>query len=203
MKKATSYICEHSAEFALIPELKRVLKKKYDFVTPVFPWLTREGSNISHFIHGDDNFHVLALYPRRPKVSSIDPPKIEIKINPELIETSKVGSEHGIPFMAGCPLASNFWSLGAAPELFWVKINENCKAIYTAQEIKHNKWSFIGNSQDTILETEEQLFAFVSEGTEIHNLDSFIEAIRDFRCHLSTDSWFFGGGYKPVYFLLK
>ena len=90
--------------------------------------------------------------------------------------------------MAGCPLA---------------KINEKCKAIYTAQEIKHNKWSFIGDSQDTILETEERLFDFVSEGTKTQKLDSFIEAIRDFRYHSSNNSWFFGGGYKPVYFLLK
>ena len=203
MKNATSYICEHSAEFALIPELKRMLKKKYDFVTPLFPWLTREGSNISQFIHGHDDFHVLALYPRRPKVSSFDPPKIEIKINTELIDASNVGREHGIPCMAGCPLATNFWTLGAAPELFWVKINKNCKAIYTAQEIKNNKWSFIGDLQDTILETEEQLFTFVSECTEIKNLDSFIEAIRDLRYHSSNNSWFLGGGYKPVFFLLK
>lgn len=203
MRKATSYICEHSSEFTLVPELKRVLKINYDFVTPVFPWLTREGSKISHYIHGDDAFYVLALYPRRPKVSSIDPPKIEIKINPELIKESDVGREHGIPFLAGCPLATNFWSLGSEPKTFWVKINENCDANYTAKATRYNKWSIVNDSKDTILETDEQLLAFVSKRCEIHNIESFIEAIRDFRRRTSHGSWFYGGGYKPVYFLLK
>ena len=203
MRRASSYICEHSAEFTLVPELKKILKKKLEFVTPIFPWLTREGSRVSHHIHEKDEFCVLALYPRRPKLSSIDPIKIEIKINPELIEVSKVGSEHGIPVMAGCPLATNFWCLGGEPEFLWVKINEDCKAIYTAKATKSNKWSIVDNSKDTILETEGQLLAFVSENREIHNLESFIEAVRDFRYRTSHSIWIFGVRYKPVYFIIK
>ncbi len=69
MKKATSFISEHTAEFALVPALKLILQKKYDYVTPIFPWMARECSNISTIIHKGDKFRVAGLYPRRPKIN--------------------------------------------------------------------------------------------------------------------------------------
>jgi hypothetical protein len=203
MRKAASYICEHSAEYTLVPKLKKILKKKFEFVTPIYPWLSREGSKVSHNLHKKDEFYAVALYPRRPKIPSIDPIEIEIKINPELIKGARVGSEHGIPVIAGCPLATNFWCLGDEPEFLWMKINDDCKEIHTAKATKSNKWSIIDNSKNSIFKSEEQLLEFVSENKKMLNLKRFIEAVRDFHYRSSHSFWVFGGRYKPVYFLLK
>lgn len=46
-----SYISEHTAEYYLVPDLINILKEKYNFVSPVFPWVTRELSSLSKKIH--------------------------------------------------------------------------------------------------------------------------------------------------------
>ena len=70
MAKATSDIGEHTAEFVIVPVLNQLLSKVYDSVTPIYPWISREGSNISLELHSRDKFKVVGLYPRRPKLYS-------------------------------------------------------------------------------------------------------------------------------------
>ena len=69
---ATGYISEHSAEYYLVPALKKILQTQYSHVAPMFPWLSREFSKFSKLIHKDDRFHVLVMFPRRPKIDIAD-----------------------------------------------------------------------------------------------------------------------------------
>jgi len=87
---ATSYISEHSAEYYLVPALKRILDSEFEFVAPVFPWLSREFSKVSSSIHLDDKFHVLVMFPRRPKVTGNNR-QVFVTINEELEDFNSVG----------------------------------------------------------------------------------------------------------------
>ncbi len=54
MKKATSFIGEHTVELTIVPILKKILKQEYEFVTPIYPWMTREGGSISKYLHRNE-----------------------------------------------------------------------------------------------------------------------------------------------------
>ncbi len=108
MNKAKSFVCEHTAEYILVPKLKTILHKRFNKVTPVYYWTSKEGSNISKELHGNDKFKVVGLYPRRPKLISVDNSIITVKINKQIIFGAQSGMDFGIPIIAGCPVANNF-----------------------------------------------------------------------------------------------
>ncbi|MEH3174239.1 hypothetical protein POW79_19805, partial [Enterobacter quasiroggenkampii] len=90
---ATSYISEHSAEYYLVPALKAILQEQYSHIAPVFPWISREFSNISKHLHKDDWFHVLVMFPRRPKFNAYDNCEVYVTINRELEYFNNAGKE--------------------------------------------------------------------------------------------------------------
>jgi hypothetical protein len=61
MKKATSFIGEHTAELSIVPVLKTILHNEFEFVTPIFPWMTREGGIISKHLHKNEKFKILEI----------------------------------------------------------------------------------------------------------------------------------------------
>ena len=68
MNEAKSFISEHTAEYILIPKLKNILQRRFCIVTPIFPWATREGSNLSNQIHKSDRIRVVGLFPATSQV---------------------------------------------------------------------------------------------------------------------------------------
>ena len=62
---AISFIDEHTAEFYVIPAMKRILDNEFNFMAPIYPWLTREFRSISKNVHSEDSFQILILFPRR------------------------------------------------------------------------------------------------------------------------------------------
>lgn len=105
---ATSFICERSAELVLVPHMKSLLNKEYKHVVSIFPWLNRELGNKAKDTHKNDEFKILVLFPRRPKLSNDG---IFVSINYELKEVEKIGVNYGIKVIAGSPIASDFWEL--------------------------------------------------------------------------------------------
>ena len=137
----SSFICEHTAEYVLVPRLTDILKQKFKVVIPIFPWLTREGSNLSKAIHRQDEFKIVGLYPRRPKVNRTNC-KILIKINNDLILGAREASRINIPMITGCPLARNLRELDEHTMCVWIKLTEKTRSYYKIEHSKESKLQY-------------------------------------------------------------
>jgi hypothetical protein len=202
----TSYICERSAEYALIPELVSKFKTKYEFVTPIYPWISREGSNISRSLHGLKSFKILGLYARRPKLLDEDDPFITVKFSEQIIYGGHMGFELGIPMIAGCPLARNFFELSTCKNFLWADLSK-----FSIDDIdiqisvdKDGKTSEIFNK--FLIHKTDDVIDFVELTSESFDLEMFIQAIKKIKMTSKGYGVYypmaFMGGYKPVYFLL-
>jgi hypothetical protein len=201
-EKYSSFICEHTAEYILIPQLTNILKRRFELVVPIFPWLTREGSTLSKTIHRQDQFKIVGFYPRRPKINLADN-KILVKINHEFLEGAEEASRINIPMLAGCPLAKNFWELNEHTKCFWIKLTDKKKPFY---EIEYNdrvpaEFKFLEKTE--VLDSDEDILNFVITDSKDHNFESLIQAIQIIRAHGSIVYFMGLASYKPIYFLLK
>lgn len=189
---ATSYISEHSAEYYLVPVLKEILQEQYSHVAPVFPWISRELGKISRLLHKNDQFHVLVMFPRRPKLHDQKSSEIYVTINWELKAYNKVGENCGVPVIAGCPRALDIWDLSNCQNYAWLDLTRNSYPEYlnSISELEVN---------GHLLEKED-ILALV-RNSAIFGLESFEEFIRDAR---ETQPYrMYGSQYKPVYFLIR
>lgn len=64
MKEYSSFISGHTVKYVLVPKLTIILKQKFEVVISIFPWTSREGSNLSKTIHRQDKFKIVGFYPR-------------------------------------------------------------------------------------------------------------------------------------------
>ena len=197
-----SFICEHTAEYVLIPKLTQILKLKFDQVIPIFPWLTREGNNLSKQIHGQDEFKIVGFYPRRPKINLKDN-KVIIKINSEFIDGAEEALKMNIPMLAGCPLSKSFWDLDNNTKCIWIKLTNKTKRYYEVQYSIENTTEFNVIDNTEILNGQEEILDFIISNSKTHNFESLIRGIHSIREHSSTVNFMGFGSYKPVYFLLK
>ncbi len=206
MSKPTSFICEHTAEYVLVPALKRILQKEYEFVTPIFPWISREGSNISKKIHKNEKFRILGLYPRRPKLSNARSAEILVNVNYDIKVGAESALEHGIPVVAGCPLASDLWELGKEPDCMWINLCESTSESYRVEmDAGRVKSSYL--QRDHIFDTDEGLINHTIDNCNLLSLPEALEAFKDIKMKSKRLEFFspmaFMGGYKPAYFLMK
>ena len=167
-----------------------------------FPWLTREGNNLSKQIHGQDKFKIVGFYPRRPKINNTDN-TIIIKINNEFIEGAVEASKMNIPMLAGCPLAKNFWELDDNTKCIWIKLTDKTKFHYEIECNIDKTTEFTVLDSTEILDSEDEILDFVIKNSETHDFDTLIQGIQTIREHSSTVYFMGFGSYKPVYFLLK
>lgn len=189
---ATSYISEHSAEYYLVPALKTILQEQYSHVAPVFPWISRELSKISKHLHKDDHFHVLVMFPRRPKLNHLDGGEIYVTINFELEDFNKAGKGKGVPVIAGCPRAVDIWDLSYCHSYAWLDLAQSNYHEYL------NPISKLEKNGDLL--EKEDILALVRNST-IFNLESFEDFFRDSK--KNQPYRMYGSQYKPVYFLIK
>ncbi|RTN29025.1 hypothetical protein EKN93_18175 [Enterobacter asburiae] len=189
---ATSYISEHSAEYYLVPALKKILQEQYRYVAPVFPWISRELSNISKHLHKDDWFHVLVMFPRRPKINEHDDREVYVTINGELEDFNKAGKENGVPVIAGCPMAVNIWDLSSCNTHAWINLDQINFYEYLNPISKLKK-------NGCLLEKED-ILSLVRKSA-VFNLKSFEDFFR-YAKETQPDRMY-GSQYKPVYFLIK
>ncbi len=207
MKKATSFIGEHTVELAIVPILKNILKLEYEFVTPIFPWMTREGGSISKYLHQNEEFKIFGLYPRRPKIAISDKENVYLKINEQIILGAQSGLALGIPIIAGLPLVKNFWELGNNPQCLWIKLdfeaNENLEF-----QIEFDKTiSLDVELSKKVFQKENEILKFTNDNAKSVEINEALEAFRKIKMDsINLDgysSFAFMGGYKPIYFLLK
>lgn len=189
---ATSYISEHSAEYYLVPALKTILLEQYSYVSPVFPWIYREFNNSSKQLHKNAQFHVLIMFPRRPKLDGLDGDEIYVTINQELESFSKVAIEKGVPVIAGCPQALDIWELSICDSYAWLDLSYSYydEYLHPISKLKKN---------GCLLEKEDILC--LVRNSPVFNLDSFEVFFRELK--KSQPHRMYGSPYKPVYFLIK
>ena len=193
---ATSFINEHSAEYYIVPYLKNELEKYFKYVAPIFPWLNRETSKISKLLHGSDSFHVLIVFPRRPKLDINDTNKIYITINSELLEFKEFAGKHGVPVILGCPIADNFWELSKCPKCVWLELNDQQPDKYL-NPIKSSDFN-----ESLLPNISTKNIVRHIQDSSIMDINKFFEFLKESRCMLSR-RLLFGPRYKPVYFLIR
>lgn len=204
MSMTTSFLGEYSVGLSIVPAMKELLHLEYDFVTPIFPWMTREGSKISNQVHQKDRFLIFGIYPRRPKLTT-DSDEIEIKINEQIISGAKGGDKLGIPIIAGCPLVKNFWELSNKPDFLWINIDNNeaqdfifrVKGLETLPPVL----------QKMVFKESQEILDYIKTKAKLFSIGEALYAFREIKMtSIHTDYYprlGFGGIYKPIYFLLK
>ena len=201
----TSFICERSAEYILVPQVIEALRNKFRYVVPIYPWISREGGNISKLVNGSYSFKVLGLYPRRPKLLPNDE-RIIVKFSEQIIYGAKASQELGIPIIAGCPLAKNFWELSECEDFLWADLAE-----FNTDDIDY---CAMVNAKGVMAEAPEGYFfndigrvsEIIDRSDKHFDISTFIDAIKEIKMSSRGSEnyipMYFMGGYKPVYFLL-
>lgn len=119
---ATSFICEHTAEYFLTRRIADALLPWFDFAVPIHYWATREGSSIAMQSIADTPIRVVAVYARRPKITAPGADRLVMKINEQLFAAATFAARFGIPLLAGLPLVTQLADL--CPEAgcawFWL-----------------------------------------------------------------------------------
>lgn len=204
MVKEKSFIGEYSVGLSMVLPLKNILHERYRCATPIFPWITREGSNISKYIHKNDLFRIIGIYPRRPKLVQ-DKTDIEFKFNQQIINGANCGLQLGIPIIAGCPIVRNFWELSDNPKFLWINLGLSGRNEFSVK-VESGVPNFIGLSNDLLLHDQEFL-SIIDLHSKIFSIQDAINVFKE----ISRESlrvpyysrFVFGGTYKPIYFLLK
>jgi hypothetical protein len=201
---ATSYVSEHSVEYSIVLHLKPLLEQHFDYVVPLYPWVSRELGNTSKNLHQNDLFFIFVVFPRRPKIT--EKSNICITINDHLKAFKRVGEDYGINTIAGCPIATNFWELSKCTEIAWINIDHPNTNEYLIN-VPNNKEQRL---KDNLFITVDQILLTIKEHSKlqtIHSLEAFLREARNatFDTSDSTSffSSFFGNQYKPIYFLIK
>lgn len=95
--KETSFMSEHTAEYALVPDLAAKLSDRFASIAPVYFWGTREGGRVGRESVSGRASRVVAAFARRPKILHPGDESILVKINDVLFAAARAGAEVGIP----------------------------------------------------------------------------------------------------------
>jgi len=206
LNKETSFVGEHTVGLSIAPILKKILHKKYKQVVPIFPWMSREGSNISQHVHATNEFMIVGLYPRRPKISILDQENIYMTINEQIILGAHSGQKLGIPIIAGLPLARDFWELGSSTNCIWLKLDFT-SVESTSFQINHkNRTCSNSEMAKRIFGASHEVLDFLSKDCKRFNIGEALEAFKQIKMDSSNLPYYsrfsYMGGYKPIYFLL-
>jgi hypothetical protein len=195
----TSFICEHTAEYVLVPRVCEALRGRFDCVTPIFYWATREGSSRAQLCGPIRAIRVISIFARRPKLLDGQPNTIVVRLNEELLERASVSEGYGIPVYAGVPVSRTFAELGKEPKCIWLRLNGNSKPRdiqlypFDAEPRKPAEPSEI--PLDTLVDET------VKQAREL-SWDDAIEALRNMRRDRDGAArWPLFGGYKPFHIL--
>lgn len=206
MKPFGSFISEHTAEYALVPDLVRRLSPRFRDVIPMFFWSTREGNATATSSMSGITVRLLTAFPRRPKVSELGQDRIIMKVNQQLLGYARASADAGITVLAGIPLVSSILTLRVTSQCSWfdlrefVVTNEDC-FIEMALDgtVTSNAPSRVSLRQPLndleILDAASRCLAFRWEDA--------VEILRQIRCtQLKFRGFPFFGGYKPFHVIL-
>ena len=190
---------EHTVEFYIVPEFRKILEQKQELVIPLFPWFSRETSNISLAIHNDYSFKTVALYPRRPKLSEVNSETVYMKLNSDIIIAAKNNIRHGIPTFAGIPYARDWIELSGSPMWYWFDLGLLNNNDYIVEIDTDTVWA---NNSNIIPVKADYIYKGIDVSARTLNLTDFIYNLLKLKELGSAGRWFFSYHYKPVFFLM-
>lgn len=197
------FISEHTAEFVIVPDLVHRLRTAYPSVVPIYYWSTREGSRVS--LETSADVRVVALFPRRPKVSTPNQDDVLVKFNASLFDYATNAADVGIPVLAGVPLVSSLPALVECATA-WFHIRPGGPAADALCRLSLPEGKAIeGISSDYLdqFRTSEEIVSVVREATRSV---SWTEAADNLR-HLKRQSagervYPWASGYQPMHAVL-
>lgn len=207
MARETSFISEHTAEFALVPEFARIAATRYRRVTPVFFWRTREGTSAASrpSARAQMGIRVVAVFARRPKVLVSGQDFITMKINSQLLRDAGFWGARGMPTFAGVPRASSLDDMCVGVECSWFYLRDVGPAADEFVSLRVEDGALHGlcpNRIDGPL-GEGEILDHIARSTRPMAWVDAVEVIKSTQRETETGRWPFGfAGYKPVFFLL-
>jgi hypothetical protein len=204
----SSFLSEHSVEYALVPNLVRQLTATFQDVIPIFFWSTREGNTTAGCSFRDVPVKILSIFARRPKISASRPESIFMKINSQLLEYATRAQKAGIPTLAGIPLAASLEAFGLHSSCCWFQLNGTSGDIGDQfVEISLDGTTFAvsntsnGRLHDPLSGTQIQAIA---SNSRVFSWENAVDIIRSLRTdEESTVRYFNFGGYKPFHLILS
>ncbi|NNJ15818.1 hypothetical protein CSV86_011530 [Pseudomonas putida CSV86] len=169
-----------------------ILKQDYQDVTPIFPAMMREFSKKS-YEHQNASFRVLALFPRRPKITNHDHSGIYVTISQELHDFEAFMRGVGVITIAGCPMVRTIWGLSACPKISWLDIAHGSLGEYLNRVDCDDVSGALLSEQDILIRLSRAPF---------FSLDRLGETVRIYR-EINKSAFIYGPKYKPVFFLIR
>lgn len=139
---ATSFICEHSAEFVLVPFITELFAAHKQKLVPLYFWKTREGSIKSKKCDPGIPIRILSMYARRPKIDYPGQDSILVRINHRLFEHAAYLKENGIQTIIGVPRISSIMDFYVGCPCSWFTLSPDSNSVWGIDfsiDIKKNK----------------------------------------------------------------
>jgi hypothetical protein len=203
--KATSFMSENTAAYALVPDLVAHLGEHFPRVIPVYFWLTREGARVGLESMGNQTVRVVGAYARRPTVIHPGDDRILVKINDLLFAAAREGAGFGIPVFAGVPLVNTLADFSLGVRCSWFHITS------TSHAVTDSEFLLPVSEQPPMLALQEGISGPLtsaqiveiaeSECSELH----WMEAAEGMRFVKSPEGIYarpFGGGYRPFFLVM-
>ena len=118
----TGFASEHTVEYAVVSAAQRAFQQHHVRCCPIFFWKSREGNSLSMDIHANVLGKLVAIFPRRPKVTTPNTARVFWKINAQLHSFAVEAKSHRILSFAAMPLSSNLISLAAPEQIYWYQL---------------------------------------------------------------------------------
>lgn len=203
--KEISFMSEHTAEYAVVPDLSATLSGRYSRIIPVYFWSTREGSRVGCESGSDRPFRVVAAFARRPKVAHAGSESIVVKVNEILFSTAHLGTYFGVPILAGVPMINDLHDFFVGASCSWFHITSQSE-LNVDREFR---LSLEGEVQNGSLPTgiagplskTEIVEVVESQCRELDWL-SVLDAMRHLKSAGRTRHPIFSCGYRPFFMVI-
>jgi len=201
-------MCEHTAEYALIPNLIAILSQRFQKIVPIYFWTRREGSSMARLSAAGTKVRIIAVFARRPKVLTPNDDEIFVKFNQHLFEITSNAAKVSIPVLAGVPLVTSLMDFGLHTNCAWFHLKETALKEDTLLRLSLDCNIITGKTSDQSITgplREEQILECICHQTQQSSWDDAIQRIRIVRSDsedLGAFYGLFGSGYKPFYMLL-
>lgn len=214
--KPISFISEHTAEYILVPHITNLLSKQFTTIIPFYFWASREGNTMSKRTVNINDFWLISVYPRRPKISYPKDTMIKLKFNASIVHAARYSIQLGVSTFAGIPIISSIEDINKDVLCKWFRFMDNNEELISEIEYKLDlEGKVVDKSQSTLIEgpiKDDLLINTILKSSTIPSWENAIDRIRSIRKYsaigfngISNYSGFsiWMGGYKPFYLILK